>query len=220
MFPSQSLRKLKDNFFSRKSLKSKLNKDPSGGDKQRPRSASICSVQMPPVIDLVEESLSRGLPIIPFAFPTFVISEEESDYNELALSDYVPDRIVNMNILMSRKPLRTPTDSFKKRGIRGKASLVDGRTRSLDPARSVLGSVELRLFGQTKKTYDGLLNFNDMEEKMFLDFSKNLKPRKRAKLDKVTTIWSKMWYIDNILFIVPRCKIKLRSGYDWYTSPS
>eukprot|EP00092_Neocalanus_flemingeri_P060531 GFUD01072566.1.p1 GENE.GFUD01072566.1~~GFUD01072566.1.p1 ORF type:complete len:154 (-),score=38.14 GFUD01072566.1:397-834(-) len=79
MFENTSFSMFKERFFSKKSKnKKKSHNVPAEVPKQRPRSSSICSIKFPISEDLVEESMAKGLPIIPFGFLTFVIDEEES----------------------------------------------------------------------------------------------------------------------------------------------
>jgi hypothetical protein len=75
MFQNNSFASFKERFFSKKSKKDK-SKSCIEEIQHRPRSSSVCSISFPTSEDLVEESMARGLPIIPFGFPTFVIEEE------------------------------------------------------------------------------------------------------------------------------------------------
>ena len=99
MFQNTSFAKFKERFFLKKS---KLNKSKSANDaeaedqQQRPRSSSICSIKVPASEDLVEESLAKGLPIIPFGFPTFVIDEEDpkKKENQQRISQKINEKII------------------------------------------------------------------------------------------------------------------------------
>ena len=76
MFQSNSFASFKERFFSKKAKQDK-SKSCIEVIQHRPRSSSVCSINFPTSEDLVEESIARGLPIIPFGFPTFVIEEED-----------------------------------------------------------------------------------------------------------------------------------------------
>merc|ERR1719450_1698588 len=75
MLQNPSFRLFKEKLFSKKSKKANT-KTCVEDIGCRPRSSSVCSINFPASEDLVEESIARGLPIIPFGFPTFIIEEE------------------------------------------------------------------------------------------------------------------------------------------------
>ena len=74
MFQNKTLAEFKQRFFSKFSKKVKTGEN----NKQInvSRSSSMCSIKVTSIEEIVEESLEKGLPIIPFGSPTFVIAEE------------------------------------------------------------------------------------------------------------------------------------------------
>ena len=81
MFENKSFAGFKQRFFSKFSKKLIINSEQNETTKDEAisrssRSSSMCSIRVATSEDLVEESMAKGLPIIPFGFPTFVIAEE------------------------------------------------------------------------------------------------------------------------------------------------
>jgi hypothetical protein len=77
MFQNSSLAEFKQRLFSKFSKKNKTSENMTNSkNKQVSRSSSLCSIRVTSNEDIVEESIEKGLPIIPFGSPTFIIAEE------------------------------------------------------------------------------------------------------------------------------------------------
>ena len=78
MFQNSSLSEFKQRLFSKFSKKDKTSENSKNSkNKHVSRSSSLCSVRVTSNEEIVEESIEKGLPIIPFGSPTFIIAEEK-----------------------------------------------------------------------------------------------------------------------------------------------
>ena len=77
MFQNSSLSEFKQRLFSKFSKKDKTSENLNSKNKHVSRSSSLYSVRVTSNKDIVEESIEKGLPIIPFGSPTFIIAEEK-----------------------------------------------------------------------------------------------------------------------------------------------
>ena len=79
MFQNKTLEEFKQKLFSKFSKKHKTSEEfTKSKNTSVYRSSSICSIKVTSNEDIVEESIEKGLPIIPFGSPTFVIAEENA----------------------------------------------------------------------------------------------------------------------------------------------
>ena len=136
MFQNNSFASFKERFFSKTSKKD-TSKSCIEEIQHRPRSSSVCSINFPTSEDLVEESMARGLPIIPFGFPTFVIEEED------------PSKTNQHGCMKMKKEIKQNEKDNDKRYVSGSAHfnknptvLRQQKILAVDPRRMVKGVQE------------------------------------------------------------------------------
>ena len=136
MFQNNSFASFKERFFSKMSKKDK-SKSCIEEIQHRPRSSSVCSINFPTSEDLVEESMARGLPIIPFGFPTFVIEEKD------------PSKTIKHGCIKMKKEIKQNEKDNDKRYVSGSVHfnknptvLRQQKILSVDPRRMVKGVQE------------------------------------------------------------------------------
>merc|ERR1711892_318228 len=207
MLQNNSFKSFRERYFSKKSKKDKTVSCLENIE-SRPRSSSICSINFPASEDMVEESLARGLPIITFGFPTFVIEEEDpvvikhrvclnkekDNHNEMNEKGTIT---FHKKIIGSRRPKLSgvgSTNSVKE--VKEKAqsswsktslkpplfpkSKVDKmqKTKSMDLKFNIFGSGDIKI---SSRKNSHKRTFTKKDDYMFLDYTKNLKTRNNMK---------------------------------------